>query len=75
MNGVHAETSPPALYVPAGQSLQSLSLVELPMAKRNCPAAQGVNAVHIAALVVVLNPMLQLAHTRSVVAVPFVMTN
>jgi hypothetical protein len=75
LKGVHAETLPPVLKVPSGHVLQSSSIVELPLANRYVPSPHGVNGVHAGALVVVLKPMLHVAHIRSAVAVPAMATN
>jgi hypothetical protein len=62
------------LKVPPGQSLQSLSVVEVPAAERNSPATHDVYGVQFGALVVVLKPVAHALQIRSPFAVPCTIT-
>ena len=64
------------LKVPPGQGSQSLSVVFVifPAANKYWPGSHEVYGVHIAALVVVLNPVVHAAQTRSLLGVSCTIT-
>jgi len=62
------------LKVPPGQSLQSLSLVELPAVNKNSPGMHEVYGVQLGALLVVLKPVVHAVQIRSLFEVPCTIT-